>query len=101
VAFLREDRTLCAGTVTHVDGFTPQGRSGCSALRFPALELLSGQFLVLVVLFDGSGVHRWQELLVRENLVVTAGTREIGLVRLRHQWKALDLAPPGGVGEAA
>ena len=47
VAFLREDRTLCAGTVTHVDGFAPQGRSGCSALRFPSLELLSGQFLVL------------------------------------------------------
>jgi len=94
VAFLREDRTLCAGTVTHVDGFAPQGRSGCSALRFPSLELLSGQFLVLVVLFDGSGVHRWQELLVRDNLVVSAGTREIGLVRLRHQWKALDLPPP-------
>jgi len=101
VAFLREDRTLCAGTVTHVDGFAPLGHSGCSALRFPGLELLSGQFLVLVVLFDGSGVHRWQELLVRQNLVVSAGTREIGLVRLRHQWKALDLEPPAQVGEAA
>jgi ABC-type polysaccharide/polyol phosphate transport system ATPase subunit len=101
VAFLREDRTLCAGTVTHVDGFAPQGSSGCSALRFPALELLSGQFLVLVVLFDGSGVHRWQEMLVRDNLVVSAGTREIGLVRLRHQWKALDMPPPAATGEAA
>ena len=56
---------------------------------------------MLVVLFDGSGVHRWQELLVRENLVVTAGTHEIGLVRLRHQWKALDAPPPEKLGEAA
>ena len=86
MGFLRQDTTTCAGTGTHFDGVRLSGTDGCHVLRLPRLALLSGQFLVPVLLLDEEGVHKYQEYLLPENLVVRTNTREVGLVRVEHQW---------------
>ncbi|MBM3977240.1 MAG: ATP-binding cassette domain-containing protein [Planctomycetes bacterium] len=87
VGFMRQDMTTCGGIGTHLDGIDLCGRSGCAILRMPDVHLLSGQFLVPVILFDREGVHKYQEFLLPENLVVRAQTREVGLFRLDHAWE--------------
>jgi ABC-type polysaccharide/polyol phosphate transport system ATPase subunit len=86
VGFMRQDMTTCGGIGTHFDGIEVRGRSGCAIIRLPDVHLLSGQFLLPVILFDREGVHKYQEFLLPENLVVRAGTREVGLFRLDHSW---------------
>ncbi len=104
---LRQDQTLCFGVGTHLDGVEVPGRRGCAVLSLPDLPLLSGTFQLLVVLFDGSGVHRYQEYLLPQPLVVRSRTKELGLVRVEHAWSlhVEDGAPPRprrpGSGEAA
>ena len=87
IGFLRQDMTTCAGMGTHLDGVRLEGREGCAVLRLPGLKLLSGQFLVPVLLLDEGGVHKYQEFLLPENLVVRTETREVGLVQLDHAWE--------------
>jgi ABC-type polysaccharide/polyol phosphate transport system ATPase subunit len=87
VGFLRQDRTLCSAAATHLDGLELRGAAGCARLCVPELPLLAGQFAVLVVLFDGEGVHRYQELVVPQPLSVRARTKELGLFRMPHHWR--------------
>ncbi|MCK6448675.1 MAG: ABC transporter ATP-binding protein [Planctomycetes bacterium] len=95
LGFLRQDKTLVAAAATHVDGVSVDPRSGGAVLEFDALPLLAGSFTVLVVLFDGDGVHRHHEFALPEPLVVRARTKELGLVRLPHRWRFAPLeAPP-------
>jgi lipopolysaccharide transport system ATP-binding protein len=90
VGFMRQDRTLCAAAATHLDGLVLEGASGRAILSVPELPLLAGTFTLLVVLFDGDGVHRYEEYCIPAELVVRARTRELGLFRMRHTWQ---LAP--------
>jgi ABC-type polysaccharide/polyol phosphate transport system ATPase subunit len=94
LGFLRQDTTTCAGMGTHFDGVKLRGRSGCTVLCMPKLPLLSGQFLLPVLLLDAEGVHKYHEYLLPENLVVRTHTRDVGLVRLEHSWAESDLPPP-------
>jgi ABC-type polysaccharide/polyol phosphate transport system ATPase subunit len=94
MGFLRQDTTTCAGMGTHFDGVRLRGNQGCTVLRMPRLPLLSGQFLVPVLLLDAEGVHKYQEYLLPENLVVRTHTRDVGLVRLEHAWVESDQPPP-------
>jgi lipopolysaccharide transport system ATP-binding protein len=94
IAFMRADMTTCGGTATHFAGLKLSGREGCLVLRAPDLRLLAGQFLVPVVLFDGEGLHKYQEYLLPENLLVRAYTRDIGLFRLDFAWEERQLPPP-------
>lgn len=95
LGFLRQDKTLVAAAATHVDAVSVDPRSGGAVLELPALPLLAGTFTVLVVLFDGDGVHRHHEFALVEPLVVRARTKELGLVRLEHRWRFAPLeAPP-------
>ncbi len=95
VGFMRQDRTTIAGLATHIDGLDVRGASGCATLELPELGLLAGQFTLLVVLFDGDGVHRYHEFTLPEPLVVRAHTREIGLFRVPHRWRLVENeAPP-------
>ena len=94
MGFLRQDTTTCAGTGTHFDGVRVSGTSGCTVLRMPRLCLLSGQFLVPVLLLDEEGVHKYQEYLMPESLVVRTNTRDVGLVRIDHEWVDSDLPVP-------
>jgi ABC-type polysaccharide/polyol phosphate transport system ATPase subunit len=86
MGFLRQDMTTCGGMGTHLDGLRLEGRSGCAVLRMPELKLLAGQFLVPVLLMDEGGVHKYQEFLLPENLVIRAETKDVGLFRIDHEW---------------
>ena len=86
IAFLRDDMTTCGGSSTQFAGERLRGESGCLVLSVPRVGLLSGRFLVPVVLLDEGGVHRYQEFLMGENLVVDTPAREPGVFRLAHEW---------------
>jgi lipopolysaccharide transport system ATP-binding protein len=95
IGFLRQDRTLISAAATHVDGVRLDARSGSATLELEQLPLLAGQFTVLVVLFDGDGVHRHHEFTLDRPLTVRARTKELGLVRIPHRWRFAPLdAPP-------
>lgn len=84
---LRQDMTTCAGMGTHLDGVKLEGPKGCTVLQMPDMRLLAGQFLVPVLMMDGEGVHKYQEYLMPENLVVRNETKELGLFRMNHTWE--------------
>jgi lipopolysaccharide transport system ATP-binding protein len=94
IAFMRGDMTTCGGQATHFKGVALAGTSGCLVLKAPALRLLAGQFLIPVVLFDGEGVHRYQDYLMPQNLLVRAYTKDVGLFRLDLDFEQRELAPP-------
>jgi hypothetical protein len=94
IGFMRQDMTTCGGAGTNLSGFELSGTSGCTVLKVPDVRLLSGQFLIPVILLDQSGVHKYQEYLMPENLVVRTKTRDVGLFRLDTEWEQRDLAPP-------
>ena len=71
-----------------------EGSEGCAVLKIPGVRLLSGQFLVPVYLLDGEGVHRYQQYLMPENLIVRTDTRDLGLFRLDYAWEQRRCAPP-------
>jgi len=94
VGFMRQDMTTCGGMGTHLDGLKVEGSEGCVILEVPEVQLLSGQFLLPIILFDGGGVHKYEEYLIPENLVVRTDTRDVGLFRLAHRWQFSDLPVP-------
>jgi len=94
IAFMRGDMTTCGGQATHFQDVKLSGTSGCLVLKAPNLQLLAGQFLIPVVLFDAEGVHRYQDFLMPQNLVVRAYTKDIGLFRLDLRLEQRELAPP-------
>ncbi|MEQ1893825.1 MAG: polysaccharide ABC transporter ATP-binding protein [Planctomycetota bacterium] len=94
VAFMRADLTICGGMATHFQGVKFSGTSGCLVLRAPNLALLAGQFLLPIRLFDGEGVHKYQDFLMPESLLVRAYTKTIGLFRLDLAFDQRDLPVP-------
>lgn len=86
VAFYRQDRTLVAAATTQESGLHLEGPEGRARLVLPRLALLSGSYAVVVYLLDEAGVVRFEERALDQELVVEAGTRELGLVRLEHRW---------------
>ena len=89
VTFTRQDRTLVAASGTELDGLQVAGTSGVARLRLPCFPLLAGRFTPVVYLLDSKGIHRHHEQASERDLLVTQGTRELGMVRLPHEW-ALD-----------
>ncbi len=92
VTFTRQDQTLCAAAGTQFDpaGHTQaalRGPGGRAILSLPALALLSGRFTVRVYLFDEAGVFRYADRALDQELLVEAGTAEVGLVRIDHSWR--------------
>ena len=94
MAFMRQDMTTCGGMSTQFDNITLSGTDGCLRLAIPDLRLLSGQFLVPVILLDEQGVHKYQEFLLPDNLVVRTNTRDVGLFLLDHSWSQDDSPVP-------
>jgi len=87
LGFMRQDHVLCAALGTQFDGVQLKGTSGTCVLRLPKLALLAGTFRLVGYLFDGDGLHRYQERIADEDLVVNNATKEVGLVRLDHDWE--------------
>jgi ABC-type polysaccharide/polyol phosphate transport system ATPase subunit len=94
IAFMRGDMTTCGGTATHFQNVRLSGTQGCLVLKAPNVRLLAGQFLLPIVLFDQEGVHRYQEYLMPQNLLVRNLTKDIGLFRLDLAFEQRELAPP-------
>jgi lipopolysaccharide transport system ATP-binding protein len=89
--FTRQDQTLCAAAGTHLESPGPRPveldcERGRAVLSLPDLALLSGRFCVRVYLFCDQGVFRYAERALDHELVVQAGTAEVGLVRINHHW---------------
>lgn len=87
VLFMRQDMTTCGGMGTHLDGLALTGKGGCAVLQVPNIQLLSGQLLVPVLLLDEGGVHKYQEFLLPENLVVRTVTKQVGMMLMEHAWQ--------------
>jgi len=102
VTLTRQGGTLQAGVATHHDGLQLMGRSGHVELELPDLSLLAGRFTLVAHLLDEHGVHRFHEHALPTDLTVTHSGHDLGLVRLAHQWHAInngespspELSPP-------
>ncbi len=87
VGFLRNDSTLCCADSTEFALEDPlPGKSGTVIHRVPRVLLLSGTFQVFAVLFDEKGIHRYDEQIVEQPLVVLNRGKDVGLFLQDHQW---------------
>jgi teichoic acid transport system ATP-binding protein len=93
-AFFRQDMTITAGMGTHFSNFPLKEREGCLVLRIPDIQMLSGQYVVPVILFDEGGVHRYEEFALSDNVVVRTETREVGMFRMQHEWEVVQRPTP-------
>jgi lipopolysaccharide transport system ATP-binding protein len=87
VGIVRVDGTPVYGVASDMDGWTPV-RIGEDRyrfmLRFPALALLPGKYMVRAHALDPKGIYLFDHFELP--LVVTGDARELGLVRLQHAW---------------
>jgi lipopolysaccharide transport system ATP-binding protein len=93
IGLVRADGTPVYGVATDMDGVLPQAIAPdryAFAIEFPSLTLLPGKYAVRVHALDPEGVRMFDTL--EKPLVVTGATRELGLVRIEHRWRA---AEPG------
>jgi hypothetical protein len=82
----RTDGTLCFAHTTQFSGLTIDFAEGHVTLLLDTLRLLSGEFGVAVWLLDETGVHIYQELPAKENLIVANRTKDLGLFLQDHRW---------------
>lgn len=74
---------------THEEGAAPQRQadgSWRSVLRFPALPLHSGEYVVSAFLFDETGLVVYDQWLQHQHFRFVSPTLMPGLVRLPHEW---------------
>jgi len=105
LGLIRADGTPVYGVATDMDGVTP-ARIGpqrfAFSLAFPRLPLLPGKYLVRAHALDPEGVRLFDN--VEIPLLVEGATREMGLVRIDHDWSGQtmdsDSGSPGGAGSS-
>jgi lipopolysaccharide transport system ATP-binding protein len=84
VGFTRSEGTLVCTAHSGLDGVPLEFDEAVVTVRFPRLDLLSGEFVVPVWLLDQNGVHRFHERPTKANLIVQNRTKEVGLIRQQH-----------------
>jgi len=87
VGIVRADGTPVYGVATDMDGVVPAKGSGDRygfTLSLPSLALLPGKYAVRAHALDPEGVYLFDH--VEVPLTVTGESRELGLVRLEHEW---------------
>jgi lipopolysaccharide transport system ATP-binding protein len=97
VGIVRADGTPVYGVASDMDGVVPRANDGdryACELEFPSLPLLPGKYFLRVHVLDPEGVRMFDT--VEKSLVVTGGSRELGLVRIAHRWRSVDVAPVRG-----
>jgi lipopolysaccharide transport system ATP-binding protein len=105
LGLIRADGTPVYGVATDMDGVAPS-RIGAHrfafSLTFPRLPLLPGKYLVRAHALDPEGVRLFDN--VEMPLLIEGATREMGLVRIDHDWSGRmpdsDGGPPDGAGPA-
>ncbi|MEO5699104.1 MAG: ABC transporter ATP-binding protein [Casimicrobiaceae bacterium] len=96
IGIVRADGTPVYGVATDMDGVSLQRLDGgryAYRLALPHLALLPGKYFVRAHALDPEGVRLFDN--VERPLVVSGDTRELGMVRLEHQWLV------GGGGDTA
>jgi len=89
VGIVRADGTPVYGVATDHDGVEPVAEPGGGfrlRLRFPGLPLLPGGYAVRAHAMDPEGLRVHDT--VEQSFTVTGKTRELGLVRLEHEWRS-------------
>ncbi len=87
IGIVRADGTPVYGVGTDMDGVVPRRVAPdrfAFALTFPGLALLPGKYRITAVAADPEGLRVFDTREVP--LFVTGSSRELGLVRLPHQW---------------
>jgi lipopolysaccharide transport system ATP-binding protein len=87
IGVVRADGTPIYGVATDMDGVAPSRIAKdrfAFALTLPRVDLLPGKYLVRAHALDPEGVRLFDN--VERTFVVTGTTREMGFVRLPHQW---------------
>ncbi len=101
IGIVRADGTPVYGVATDMDGIAPQRVADDRyqfALTLPRVELLPGKYFIRVHALDPEGVRLFDH--VECALVVTGETRELGMVRLAHQWNDGEEGARCGDGES-
>jgi lipopolysaccharide transport system ATP-binding protein len=86
IGFLRSDQTLVTASTTQFAGKQVTGRSGQVTMHIPRVLLLSGSFVVFAVLLDERGIHRYDNGVAEQDLVVLNRGKELGLFLQDHSW---------------
>jgi lipopolysaccharide transport system ATP-binding protein len=84
---VRADGTPVYGSPSNDSGFVPAmtgDRRFAFAVRFDALALLPGKYMVRMHALDPEGLRLFDT--VENEFVVTGETRDFGLVKLQHAW---------------
>jgi lipopolysaccharide transport system ATP-binding protein len=91
VGIVRADGTPVYGVATDMDGVAPAKGEGdrddryTFTLSLPSLALLPGKYAVRAHALDPEGLYLFDH--VEVPLTVTGESRELGLVRLEHEWR--------------
>jgi lipopolysaccharide transport system ATP-binding protein len=87
VGLVRADGTPIYGVATDMDGVAPvriAAQRFAFSLNFPQLPLLPGKYIVRAHALDPEGVRLFDN--VEQPFIVEGATRELGLVRIGHDW---------------
>ena len=88
----RTDGTLCFAHTTQFAGVRIDAAEAHVTLHVDKLCLLSGEFGVAIWLLDETGVHIYQEVPTKQNLIVVNRTKDLGLFLQDHRWDVQTLA---------
>jgi len=87
IGLVRADGTPIYGVATDMDGVAPVRTAPqrfAFSLTFPELPLLPGKYVVRAHALDPEGVRLFDN--VEQPFIVEGATRELGLVRIGHDW---------------
>ena len=91
IGIVRADGTPVYGVATDMEHVTLRHASGdrfAFALRLPRLAILPGKYVVRAHALDPQGIYLFDH--VETPLIVGGDARELGLVRLPHEWLDTD-----------
>ena len=89
IGVVRADGTPVFGTHSNETGFIPTRLAPhryAYGVRFPRCTLLPGKYLVRAHALDPEGLRLYDT--VETSLTIRGATRDYGLVRLEHEWRA-------------
>ncbi len=96
-ALIRGDKIVLVSASTEMDQVPVDlPTEGFVTLCLHELRVLSGEFVVLCALMDGTGFHRYHQIPTTENLHITVSKqRELGAVLHDHEWRIERMPAPG------
>lgn len=89
VALERGDGMRLVGVATFLDGLPPLRGAGVRRARvcFPTLPMAKGHYAVTGYLFDRTGLHIWDEVVVPDRLKPASDRWQPAVLQLEHRWE--------------